>query len=39
MKEINKELKEDEPGIIRMVGKINGKKYTKVIVMIQIIEK
>jgi len=28
MKKINKELEKDEPEIIRMVGKDNGKKYT-----------
>ena len=39
MKEIDKELEEDEPGIMEMVGKGNGKKYTGAIVMIQITGK
>jgi len=39
MKEIDKELEEDEFGIIRMVGKGNGKKYTCAMVMMQITGK
>jgi len=36
MKEIDKKLEEDEPGIMGMVGKGNSKKYTGAMVMIQI---
>jgi len=39
IKEINKELEEDEPGIMGMVGKGNSKKYIEVMVMIQITGK
>ena len=39
MKKIDKELEKDEPGIMGMVRKDNGKKYTGAIVMIQIIGK
>ena len=39
MKKIDKELKKDEPRIMKMVGKGNGKKYTGAMVIIQITEK
>jgi len=39
MKKIDKELEKDEPGIMGMVGKGNGKKYTGAMVIIQITKK
>jgi len=39
MKEINKELEEDELRIMGMVGKGNSKKYTGAMVMMQITGK
>jgi len=39
MKEINKELKEDESKIMRIVEKGYDKKHTGAMVMIQIIGK